>query len=134
MGLITAENIPPTIKKMSRPTNIQLMPLMRRRRFRICPPGETDIGPPEKPRGDEFAELLPGRVPGGAFWNRTVSVYSAGPSPNRKPQLRQKRNSLGIGSRQFPQIVVTGSISGSIDISLKDSSSEPISGASAGKE
>ena len=27
------------------------------------------------------------------------------PSPRRKPQLRQKRSSFGIGERQFPQVV-----------------------------
>jgi hypothetical protein len=42
-------------------------------------------------------------------------VYSAEPSPNRKPQLRQNRSSLGIGERQFPQVVTGSSVSGFIN-------------------
>ncbi|MBA3568211.1 MAG: hypothetical protein H0W28_02525 [Pyrinomonadaceae bacterium] len=50
------------------------------------------------------------RFTGRPFSKRTVSVYSAGPSPNRKPQLRQKRRSRGIGVRQFEQIVMLESV------------------------
>jgi hypothetical protein len=59
-------------------------------------------------------------VPAGALSKRTVSVYSADPSPNRKPQFRQNRSSLGIGEWQFPQVVTAGSGSDFINISLKD--------------
>ena len=64
-----------------------------------------------------MAGPLPEKVPGGALLKRTVSVYSADPSPNLKPQLRQNRRSLGIGEWQCPQVVTNGSISGFIDIS-----------------
>jgi hypothetical protein len=47
MGLIIAVNAPPVIKKMSKERNIQLIPLIRRRRpFLIAPPGGAYIGPP----------------------------------------------------------------------------------------
>ena len=93
---------------------------MRPRRFLIRLPGETAIDPPEAPQWPEFGELFPGKVPGGAFLKRTVSVYSADPSPNRNPQFRQNRSSLGIGEWQFPQAVTAGLSSDFIDISLKD--------------
>jgi hypothetical protein len=53
-------------------------------------------------------------------------VYSAGPSPKRKPQLRQNRNSFGIGVWQFAQVVTALSISGFIDISQLDVSRESV--------
>lgn len=62
------------------------------------------------------AELCSARFTGRPFSKRTVSVYSAVPSPNRKPQLRQKRKSRGIGVRQFEQIVIVESVSECIGI------------------
>src|SRR5258705_11377781 len=78
-------------KKTSNPTNIHAIPLMRRRFLR---PAGTDI-----PAGHMLAWELS---------NRTVSVYSASPSPTRKPQLRQKRNSAGMAEWQFEQGVNFG--------------------------
>jgi hypothetical protein len=45
MELIMEVKTPPAIKKINSPRNIQVIPLMRRRRFLIWP-GGTTIGPP----------------------------------------------------------------------------------------
>ena len=49
-------------------------------------------------------------IPACALPKRTVSVYSATPSPSRNPQFRQKRNSDGIGEWQFEQVVKFGGV------------------------
>src|SRR5258705_7833503 len=90
-GVTTAVNAAAQTKKTSNPTNIHAIPLMRRRFLRLA---GTDI-----PAGNMLAWELS---------NRTVSVYSASPSPSRNPQLRQKRNSAGIAEWQFEQVVTFG--------------------------
>lgn len=97
--------------------NIQDIPLSRRRLFLTGPPGIADSAPGGIYEAPGNA-LFPAAAPPGASLKRTVSVYSADPSPNRKPQLRQNRNSLGIGEWQFAQFVIVGSICGFIDISI----------------
>jgi hypothetical protein len=47
-------------------------------------------------------------IPDCALPKRTVSVYSATPSPNLNPQLRQNRNSDGMAEWQFEQVVKLG--------------------------
>src|SRR5258705_6069052 len=90
-GVTTAVNAAAQTKKTSNPTNIHAIPLMRRRFLRLA---GTDI-----PAANMLAWELS---------NRTVSVYSASPSPSRNPQLRQKRNSAGIAEWQFEQVVTFG--------------------------
>jgi hypothetical protein len=86
-----AVNAAAPIKKTSTATNTQAMPLIFRRFF-------TGIG----------ADTEPGAS--GPRWSPkgTVSVYSATPSPNRNPQLRQNRSSDGIAERQLEQVVRRG--------------------------
>src|SRR5258707_14061045 len=86
-GVTTAVKAAAHTKKTSNPTNIHAIPLMRRRFLR---PAGPDI-----PAGHLLAWELS---------NRTVSVHSASPSPIRKTQLRQKRNSAGIGEWQSEQV------------------------------
>src|SRR5258705_2223783 len=89
-GVTTAVKAAVHTKKPSNPRNIHAIPLMRR----FLRPAGTDI-----PAGNMLAWELS---------NRTVSVYSASPSPSRNPQLRQKRNSAGIAEWQFEQVVTFG--------------------------
>jgi hypothetical protein len=77
-GEITAVKAAAPTKKTSRATNTHAIPLMRRR-FRV------DAG---KAADAATGTLEPSK--------RTVSVYSAIPSPSRNPQFRQKRSSDGI--------------------------------------
>ena len=87
---------PPPAKKIARTIHIHVMPVKPKRRFRHR----------DRPVCRAIGAVMPG--PYGAvycpfdvtvaFGKRTVSVYSAGPSPSRFPQARQKRISRGIGA------------------------------------
>jgi hypothetical protein len=77
-------------KNTNRATNTQAIPL-ERRRFLL-----PETGTP--------AATTVGCAPS----KRTVSVYSATPSPSLKPQFRQKRSSDGIAEWQFEQVVSVG--------------------------
>jgi hypothetical protein len=92
---------PPTAKNNPRPIHIQVMPVKPRRRRRGCIPPAA---------GRLIGALTFGKngvVPVGrtalALGRRTVSVYSAGPSPRRFPQERQKRIPCGIGEPHCEQ-------------------------------
>jgi hypothetical protein len=86
-------------KKAKRPTKIQVIPLTRRRRFRWAQAGIETAGTRDPSK-------------------RTVSVYSATPSPRRKPQLRQNRNSEGIIEWQFIHFVTCGAELTAVGISV----------------
>src|SRR5262245_33479609 len=88
IGLTTAVNAAAPTKKTSKPTTIHAMPLIRRRFF-----GAGAAGIPAAARATCVLS------------KRMVSLYSAVPSPNRKPQFRQKRSSAGIAEWQFEQVV-----------------------------
>src|SRR5438309_186173 len=87
---------PPPAKKIARTIHIHVMPVKPKRRFRHR----------DRPVCRAIGAVMPG--PYGAvycpfdvavaFGKRTVSVYSAGPSPSRFPQARLKRISRGIGA------------------------------------
>src|SRR4030095_1045861 len=85
-----AVNAAAQTKNASRATKIQVIPVifLRRLRGRTAPDAATTCG----------CELS----------KRTVSLYSARPSPRRNPQFRQNRNSEGIGEWQLAQVVTVG--------------------------
>src|SRR5437870_10360526 len=95
---------PPPAKKIARIIHIQVMPVKPKRRFRPRYP---------RPVCRAIGAVMPG--PYGAvycplaaavaFGKRTVSVYSAGPSPSRFPHDRQKRISFGIGAPHCAQTI-----------------------------
>jgi hypothetical protein len=90
-----AVNAAAQMKKASKPINIHAIPLMRRLFFIVA-----------------GADTAPGIIVVGPLPKCIVSVYSAKPSPNRNPQLRQKRSSAGIGEWQFEQVVTFGVATG----------------------
>src|SRR4030095_10926586 len=89
-GPTIAVNAAAPTKNTSKPTKIQVIPLMRRRRF-----FGTTLA----------ADLALAIICGCVLSNRTVSLYSAKPSPNLNPQLRQKRSSAGMVEWQFKQVI-----------------------------
>jgi len=121
IGVTTAVKVAAAMKKIKSPINIHAIPLIFLARLAICRPAPGTMGPPDMPyvvaNGccDEEV-LLSARFTGRPFSKRIVSVYSAGPSPNRKPQLRQNLRSRGMGVRQFEQIVTLWSISDCVGI------------------
>src|SRR5678815_3942461 len=89
-GATIAVNAAAPTKKTSNATKIQAMPLILRRRF---------LGIGRDPAAAPAGTCEPS--------NLTVSVYSATPSPRRKPQLRQNRSSAGMVDRQLAQTVTS---------------------------
>src|SRR6266496_522651 len=85
---------PPPAKKNAIAMKTQVMPPSLRRLYGQSLPVGRAIGAP-KPGVNAFVGRAPAAV--GAFGKRTVSVYSAGPSPSRWPHERQNRISFGIG-------------------------------------